>query len=240
MGEHRCNYSDVFLEKIAGHHFKKTKGAASIIKFYSRFSYFVQNQNLDLSFRRIKNYFEPTEKSREPESKSVSDNHIDSEKILDFLNLVVRRRLQSKAITQTLRIVMQIDHFSQKDLEHKILWRLIDYLYISVPEEFNQNDLRLLMSKVKSNESVLSFEDKEKVLVILLHFRNKENSQVDVVLAEFESLIRSLANEVLKSKDYCYNRIELPDQDGNLVEVQYYRSMSLDLNRDLSVVSFRP
>ena len=74
----------------------------------------------------------------------------------------------------------------------------------------------------------------------MLHFRNKKNSQVDTVLAKFECLIRSLANKVLRSKDYCYNRIELPDQDGNLVEIQYYRSMSLDLNRDLSVVSWPP
>lgn len=132
---------------------------------------------------------------------------------------------------------MHLNLRPEVDIELLIIRRMIDYFYICVPEEVNSKDLDQFLAKIQSSVSKLNFEDKEKILIIVQYIKSKANSQISSVLAGYENTVIDIANRVLRSKDYCYNRIELTDQDGTLIEVQYYRSMSLDLNNDHSSVS---
>lgn len=156
------------------------------------------------------------------------------------MNLITNRRINNSKITKDLGRLLSINYIGLPLPQYNgesILSKIIDYLFLVIPPEFKIKEIKKLFRQIQENKEALSFEKKEQVLVIYDLLLLKSDPQGIKEMSIFSKLIQEIATEVLKSKEYFYNKIMLEDENGKPVEIEFYHNMSLDLNTDFSVVS---
>lgn len=203
------NYSLGFIQLLKDYKFTKIDTEQQGLLIYSKLPYFCENMFLSRKFSSL----------RRPNDYPE-----------DIILLLKNRQVYSRNYFELI-----FEFFEKGKID---LFSLLDYLNLCIPGNTKGYYIDLLINRVMNSREEMSRAQKENILLVFKRLEFKRKGFRDLnYRKDLAKLLEDFAHDILLHQDYGYTSVMLPNEDGELVKITFYESLSLDLNTDQRFVS---